>query len=385
MENLKLYQYKDLAKVDSFTYNGKLATELIDDSRYNISSPVNTTENVEEVTDSVILTDTLSNKSGQLKFSFSFKVHSDLLSNGTKFVCGIPGLMEVKTEDNVLAFLFGFDGSPTWKYCKPNNLIIGWNNISLVGNGSTITLIINDNSYDLILGHYTKRIYSGFSDSNNIIIPEFFTSNMASFSLQTKINLQSATGINNAGIIDTGINNSGTNSTSIRLTVTTDGYLRFRVSSGGSQSYVIDITGSTLLPDLQSILVRVIYSSTSGYILEHSLDNGSSWIPDGQSSLTTRPYPSATEKYFCLGDNIATGYTLNGSLDLASTIFTLNGSEVFNGGTAIEGTDFTISGSLNVETAGGLYPDLITTQELYTKQSWLYLKDIEAINVDESN
>ena len=30
---------------------------------------------------SVILTDTLSNQSGKLKFSFSFKVHSDLLSN----------------------------------------------------------------------------------------------------------------------------------------------------------------------------------------------------------------------------------------------------------------------------------------------------------------
>ena len=385
MKNLKLYQYKDLVKVDSFTYNGKLATALMDDSKYNISSPVTTTENVEEVTDSFILADTLSNQSGKLKFSFSFKVHSDLLSNSTKFVCGIPGLMEVKTEDNTLAFLFGFDGIPTWKYCKPNDLINDWNNISLVGNGSTITLTINDNNYDLILGRYIKRIYSGFSDSNNIIIPEFFTSDMSSFSLQTKINLQSATGTSNAGVIDTGINNSGANSTSIRLTVTTNGYLRLRVSDSGSQSYDIDITGSTLLPNLQDILVRVIYSSTSGYILEHSLDNGGSWTVDGTSSITTRPYASAIEKYFCLGDNIASGYTLNGSLDLASTIFTLNGTEVFNGGTAIEGTDFTIRGSLDLKLEGSLYPDLIITKELYTKQSWFYLKDIEAINIDESN
>ena len=62
MENLKLYHYEDLVKIDSFTYNGTLAVELMDDSKYNVLSPVNTVSNIETVTDTFVIIDTLSNQ-----------------------------------------------------------------------------------------------------------------------------------------------------------------------------------------------------------------------------------------------------------------------------------------------------------------------------------
>lgn len=375
MENLKLYQYKDLVKVDSFTYNGKLATKLIDDSKYNISSPVNTIENVEEVTDSVILTDTLSNKSGQLKFSFSFKVHSDLLSNGTKFVCGIPGLMEVKTEDNMLAFLFGFDSIPNWKYCKSNDLISGWNNISLNSDGSIISIIINNKTITLLdtTKSYLTRTVSGFNEYHYYdfdILPSDITS--LSFIVRGQ------------------------------LSSTTTRHNHLLAAHGGSTNYGYTVRYTNSIPSVyhnswmdgtQAISPNVYYwyaiiKSGNNYLYYtiqddnyriDSLPNFSNW-----TLQVTNPYSMASLKWRLGCNPSVTSEYWTGTIDQLR--FKVNSTTIFDLYNDADAQALVAQGGLTVteEQYGPVYPDIIT-QELYTKQSWLYLKDIEAINVNESN
>lgn len=180
--------------------------------------------------------------------------------------------------------------------------------------------------------------YSGFSDDNYISIPVFYTNDMTSFE-ETVAFSASNISANNQGILDT-----GTTGTTTRLTLTSDGYLRFRVSSDGGYNYFVDITGSTPIELNTKIYGNVAYDSTSGYTLKHSYDNAT-WITDGTSSATTRPTVYSNNN-FRLGRNNAAGYPLTGDIYLAETLFKLNGNTVFNGDTAVAGTDYTVVGTL---------------------------------------
>jgi hypothetical protein len=375
MENLKLYQYKDLVKVDSFTYNGKLATELIDDSKYNISSPVTTTENVEEVTDSVILTDTLSNQSGQLKFNFSFKVHSDILGTGTKFVCGIPGLMEVKADDNVLAFLFGFEDTPIWKYCRADDLITGWNEISLDSDGAVIDVTINSKTITLLdtTQAYITRTISGFNEYHYYNFGKLPAS-ITSLKFIARCSVTSTTTRHN-----------------ILLSASDAGYqygYNIRYTTSKPSIYCNQWYDGAAAVSPNTYYWYAIIKSGNDYLYYTIQDNDykidslpdfSNWTlqvtnPNEMSNLT-----------WILGNNTMTsGQYWTGTIDQLK--FEVNGTTIFDLYNDADAQALVTQGGLTVteEQYGPVYPD-ITTQELYTKQSWLYLKDIEAINVDESN
>jgi hypothetical protein len=183
------------------------------------------------------------------------------------------------------------------------------------------------------------KVYSGFSDSNYITIPNIYTSDMTSFYQQVCFSVSNF-GISNQALIDT-----QNQETSIRLTISQEGYLRFRRSSTGEQSYDIDIIGNTLLDLNQETYAVLEYNNSTGYTLKHSTD-GENWIIDGTSAVTTVPYIAGSNAKFYLGDNVASGYSLSGSINISETVFKVNGTTVFNGATAVAGTDYTIVGTL---------------------------------------
>ena len=56
------YQYQDVVQADAFTYNGTVAIELPDTTKYNVSNPVNRTTHTQVVTIDIVKEDTLSNQ-----------------------------------------------------------------------------------------------------------------------------------------------------------------------------------------------------------------------------------------------------------------------------------------------------------------------------------
>lgn len=149
MEHSKLYQYKDVAKVSAFDYSGKLAVKTTEDNQYDVSSPVNTAENYSVNEDIIVLSNTLDNEE-PMKFSFSFKVNKSAIGTGTNLLLDMPGLFSVKSENNTLWFKFYYEDAPAWKYINASELVDGWNNVSLVGDGVKVTLTVNSTVHTVL-------------------------------------------------------------------------------------------------------------------------------------------------------------------------------------------------------------------------------------------
>lgn len=343
-----------------------------------------------------ILENTLDNKNiGTDKFSFSFKINKSSITDGTKYILNYPGLIDVKSENNTLWFKFLFEENSNWKYIDQNELIDDWNSIVLSSNGvGVITLVINNTTHTLIDSNIlpTYRWFSGFSDSSYILpnnILEHYdegqtTGEISSYEHTIKIRL-TALGVSNQGIMDAGSKNtSGSYIHAIRWTVTTDGFMHYRVSSNGGETYSVNITGTEKLPLNTDILCNATYHKTTGYSIKHSIDGGNTWAVDGTSSVTAPPYTLTANGWKpMLGDNAATGYSLQGSIDLAHTVFKCNGKEEFNGATAVESNTvrenaFIVSGTLTEDTDKQEYPASIETGKLTLVQPWTVLKDAEA-------
>lgn len=343
---------------------------------------------------------TLDNKSlGTQAFSVSFAVTREfvILSTGTRYILSYPGLMDVKAEDGTLWFRFNWEARPVWKYISSSEIVPGWNSVTLSSNGAgVITLVVNSTTHTLIDSNVlpTYRWFSGFSDSSYILpndILEHYedgqtTGEISSYEHTTKIRL-TAWG-DEAGIMDAGSRNtSGANIHAIRWTVTDSGSIHYRISTGGGETYPVNIVGKKL-PLNTDILCKASYNKTTGYAVGHSVDGGNTWIVDGASSVTTPPYTLTANGWKPkLGDNAATGYSLQGSIDLAHTVFKCNGKEEFNGATAVESDTarenaFIVSGTLTEDTDKQEYPSSITTGKLVVYQPWTLLKDIEAQFVD---
>lgn len=96
-----------------------------------------------------LLSDTLSKKTvGQAPFEFSFSVHADVIGTGTVFLLDMPGLVNVKAEDNTLMFKFSWlDG---WRAVPASVLVAGWNEVTLIGDGLVVKLNINGHIYTLL-------------------------------------------------------------------------------------------------------------------------------------------------------------------------------------------------------------------------------------------
>lgn len=164
---------------------------------------------------------------------------------------------------------------------------------------------------------------SGFSDANYLEAPypfgiaDDYMEWVVGFTL-TKL------GISNQALID-GPAIAGRN---MRLTINSSNKLYWRIStSNAPESYAYSITGSTTLALNTPYVVRCSYSSSTGYKMELSTDEGVSFTQIASNSGTTRPYAMGSTYVF--GDNITTGSYLEGSINSKQTVFSNQDGVVF--------------------------------------------------------
>lgn len=316
-----------------------------------------------------------------MKFKFSFKIHSDLLSNGTRYITDIPGLLAVKVQNNTLGFLFEFKDNPRWVYIHSNKLVTGWNEVSLDGNGTKITLTVNGNVYTLIdegtaylAISYTSE-YGYYLYTNNV--PDLH--NADSWSIKTCL-----TYVPYTYAAQWIIGNNNGYYTGPQLFIHIDGYIGSYMSSDGSnfdlaEGYKSDI----LLTSGNTYDISLNYNSTEGYYILCKDINASSTLKNVITSTTT-PVNCTSETYF-LG-NIADPNSWNrGTLIFSNTKIIVDDVIWFNGSTAVEVTDYTNYGctkSTEMVYPDGQYPTIITGS-LNNYQSWMYLKDINALKLED--
>lgn len=216
-----------------------------------------------------------------------------------------------------------------------NSMTQKWENGTVSGGASSLTdiAVAGDNvtftpppystTYYTVVGSPTissSFVASGFSDSNYLTCPNIINNASSSFELVTAVSLSSASN-NNNGIFDT----SGSTTHNIRLTTSATNTVRLRITTDGSETYPVDITGTTTFTVGQKLFIKCTYDSTTGYALYTSTD-GATWNPEGTSATTTRPYSSANSEIM-IGDNAATGMSLNGSLYLEDSYINVNNGE----------------------------------------------------------
>lgn len=404
----KLYQYKDITKSGPVEYSGTLALKLLDDTQYNVSTPVNKAINYQENKDVIILNNTLdSTSSSTMKFNLSFKVNKDVIGVGTRNILDFLGLLSVKSENNTMWFKFYYEDAPAWKYINASELVDGWNNVALVGDGVKITLTVNSTVHTILDSSVlpTYDWISGFSDAafirpNALMYSLSNSGEFLTFEHTIKIRINKF-GVSDQGILDASTIRQGTGAYihSIRWTITSSGYIHYRISTDSTETYPVNITGNQVLPLNTDIICKATYNKNTGYQVQHSVDNGASWITDGTSTVTTPPYKSPGDLDLIsqwggrLGRNASSGYVLQGDIDLAHTVFKYNGVTQFDGATATQVVEISPYATENVywlsplltrKTDRQTYPSL-SIGTLKTYQSWIYLKDIEAVKIADAS
>ena len=371
----KLYQYKDTTKSGPVEYSGTLALKLLDDTQYNVSTPVNKAINYQENKDVIILNNTLdSTSSSTMKFNLSFKVNKDVIGVGTRNILDFHGLLSVKSENNTLWFKFYYEDAPAWKYINASELVDGWNNVALVGDGVKVTLTVNSTVHTVLDSSLTKTItvYSGFSSSNSIILAHDFPQ------------------VNSCDVIVRATSND-VSSTGVLLAKYqgSEQYFSVRGATQKPGYYVGGRTdGVTPIETKKTYWYRVI--SSAGSAFKYYI------LPDSEYSIDTLPDISAWTYQCEISTNIfsnskfAIGYNSSASSEywkgaISKVHITINGSLFFDSDTAVEGTDFVNNGcTITKDTVGPVYPSL-SIGTLKTYQSWLYLKDIEALKIESQD
>lgn len=394
MNNNKLYEYKNLSRTAPIYYSGNLSVITNDDVHHDITSPVNKLTGSNDSVSSLtfIGANTLSGSTGKVKFNISFKAHKDMFAAGSRKIFGIDGLIAIESSGDLLRVNKLYNN--TFFYISKEYLVnSGFNNFTITGDGVDIKLDINNHIWtvntDIIEAESYIR-YSGFADDTSYLtIPQFYTNNMSSFTQKVKFNIQSGIdyGNNHIGIIDSGLNGGGSN-TSTRLThsyYNGERRLTVRMSTSGSQSYYFTIVGSEALPLDTEIIGQLKYSSSTGYQLSHSNDGGATWIIDGTNSTTNRPYSAAGITPFMVGENVGSGdaFVFRGYIDLVGTKFTRNDMIVFDGIKAVQGIDYDVVGTPTKTEYIERYPNLNIGALRTYHYSWMNLKDINAVLIEE--
>lgn len=165
-------------------------------------------------------------------------------------------------------------------------------------------------------------VISNFSDENYIKIPYMFGLDdymevVIGFTI-------SQGGLANQAILDAE-NVSGRN---MRLTIANTNKPLWRIITGtATETYAYSLTSSQALTLNQYYIIRCSYSSTTGYKMELSSDNGETFTTVSTNTSTTRP--NVTGATFLLGENSATGLSLEGSINAKSVIFSNQNGVVF--------------------------------------------------------
>lgn len=320
-----------------------------------------------------------------MKFKFAFEVHSDIFATGTRYVCRMPGIVTVMVDKYTLAFLFEYKDGQPWKYCPTDVLVNGWNSVSLDGDGSYITLTINTHHF-LLLDGTIYRIATEFSnfDTNNFVVINNTSSIGAADNWEQQWHI-----VTDANASDTSSSrphhsqyiNSGNTANYCDFGIQW-GYWNMFLSSNGSNWNIVNGAGRNVrVQNSTEYLVNLAFTG-SQYIFKGSTDLGQNWTTFDTYNSTTKLYTVPSTR---LGNSYDRSWPWQGNMYIDEYCFIkTNGEYIFNGKTAVSGTDYENQGCTAEITR--IYEDpypLIKTGELKTYQSWLYLKNIQALKLED--
>ena len=397
MNYIREYQYKNLAATDDARiYNGTLYVVPTDDTKNIVTSPVNklTGTNATTTTDTTVISNTLSGEgSDSLKFNVSFKVHSTVWTEaGNKRLFDLPGIAQMFVNNGSL-FLRNYTDGIAINYLVPSeSLVTGWNTFAIYGDGTYIKFDANTTTYMLRdcsnYVSYMAKTYSGFSASKYLYLPSgvFTPANWNKWKMQYHLIAPNGTyDMRVCGTVNNGAQSQlvlGTHSSYRRPTfwLCANGQ-----ASGWTWAYDNGFTqtGSDTTYNYNAHWWYGIEFTGSKYIVYTSV-NGTTFTQfsyrDETTKLTNRDTP------YRMGSCENSGYW-RGSLILdGDTFIEADGQRVFGGEMATLDTNYYINGTLTSTEApaeyGTKYPT-ISVGDLETYQTALYLKDIQAIKLED--
>lgn len=377
MEHSKLYQYKDVIKVSAFNYSGKLAIKTIEDNQYDVSSPVNTTENYSINEDAIIINNTLNNEES-MKFNFNFKVNKSAIGTGTNLLLDMPGLFSVKSESNTLWFKFYYEDAPDWKYINASELVDGWNNVALAGDGVKVTLTVNS-AVHTVLDSSLKTTYVTYKGGQYKYLKMDETASLAtadSWEIQTTYTYHKSGSASQATIFGY---SGGSDYRTPTLTIE-NATCKLLMSSTASGWNLADTYTGFKPEDGKTYDIAVGFTGTQYYV-KWRLFGTTEWTGNWTLDSTTKVYCSVPFYWLNLSLNDYNYYNA-GELYMSNTKIIVNGETWFDGAgdTGFTNTDCT----RNEIVEGSVYPSL-SLGTLKTCQSWLNLKDIEALKIENQD
>lgn len=373
MEHSKLYQYENVAKVSALDYSGKLAVKTTGDNQYDVSSPVNTAENYSVNEDVIVLSNTLDNEE-PMKFSFSFKVNKSAIGTGTNLLLDMPGLFSVKSENNTLWFKFYYEDAPAWKYINASELVDGWNNVALVGDGVKVTLTVN-NTIHTVLDSSLKTVYVTYKGGQYKYLQMNETAPLAtadSWEIQTIFKCHKSGSASYPCIFGY----SGGSDYKAPSLINEGGSYRLYMSSTGN-SWDLNTSNTGFIPEDGKTYDIVVGFTGTQYYVKWRLFGTEEWTGNWTLESTTKVYCNVPFYWLNLSLNSYNYYNA-GELYMSNTKIIVNGAVWFDGA---GDTGFINTDCLRNEIEEGpVYPSL-SLGMLKAYQSWLYLKDIEAVKI----
>lgn len=379
MQYNKIYQYKDITKSGPVEYSGILALKLLDDTQYNVSTPVNKASNYQENKDVIILNNTLdSTSSSTMKFNLSFKVNKDIIGVGTRNILDFPGLLSVKSENNTLWFKFYYEDAPSWKYVNASELVDGWNNVALVGDGVKVKLTVNSTVHT-VLDSSLKTVYVTYKGGQYKYLQMNETAPLAtadSWEIQTIFKCHNSGSASYPCIFGY----SGGSDYKAPSLINEGGSYRLYMSSTGN-SWDLNTGNTGFIPEDGKTYDIVAGFTGTQYYVKWRLFGTEEWTGNWTLESTTKVYCGVPFYWLNLSLN-GYNYYNAGELYMSNTRIIVNGAVWFDGAgdTGFINTDCI----RNEITEGPVYPSL-SIGTLKTYQSWLYLKNIEAVKIADTS
>lgn len=382
MEYNKLYQYKNVARQAPLSYSGTLAVEMAnaEESQINVFTPVNKAENYAASEDVIILQNTLENEVvDTMKFNFSFKVNRAAIGAGTQYLVEMPGLVKVKSEDNKLWFYFPWENIPRWKYLNTTELVAGWNTILLSCDGVKMKLSANGTEHILIDPTLSKNQvgYIGGQNKNILINNTAPISTADSWEINTVLQWKQSGSASYPSIFAY----SGSVDNKSPVLLLEGGSIKMYLSSSGN-SWDLNTENTVWVPEDGKIYEVAAGFTGTEYYVKWKEYGAKEWAGQWTKASTTKAYCSVPFEFLNAGLNPYNYYNAS-MLWLTETNIIINGEKWFNGRQAVAtNTGFTNNGCGIYSFTEGPEIPKITTGKLKVYQSWMSIKDIEAVKID---
>lgn len=311
-----------------------------------------------------------------MKFKYAFKAHSSLFNHGTHYITSIPGLMTFRAQNGMLNAFTDADLDKKDVYISSEHLVSdGWNDISLDGNGETIKLTVNGHVFTLY-SKYVNKVYSGFS-TENYISPTFSLPSGSAYKLIFNITTGSDMSVTQPIFARTDVDRSFyVQGSSKTLSYYTGSSYPGTTTITPNTKYWVGLWYNNMYVYRFLALDTGEYKSTT--LLPELSTSSSFWKTEG-SSTSSEVF---SNYHYTIGANLTTSAYWGGDISLTKILVTAGDDVLFNGKTAVEGTDYTINGTLT-STETGLYPTFNLGKLNTYANSWLVLKDIQAIKIEE--